>query len=61
MRVNREGINPNFDKNVKEYYLLIDEDVKDLENRLKAKRKEYRSFCNETGLTPQYERTKVII
>lgn len=37
------------------------EDVKDLENRLKAKRKEYRSFCNETGLTPQYERTKVII
>ena len=31
MRVNREGINPNFDKNVKEYYLLIDEDVKDLD------------------------------
>lgn len=31
MRVNREGINPNFDKNVKEYYLLIDEDVRDLD------------------------------
>ena len=31
MRVNREGINPNFDKNLKEYYLLIDEDVKDLD------------------------------
>lgn len=31
MRVNMEGINPNFDKNVKEYYLLIDEDVKDLD------------------------------
>lgn len=31
MRVNREGINPNFDKNVKEYYLLIDKDVKDLD------------------------------
>ena len=31
MRVNREGINPNFDNNVKEYYLLIDKDVKDLD------------------------------
>lgn len=37
------------------------EDVNDLEIRLKNKKREYRSFCNETGLTPQYERTKVII
>ena len=37
------------------------EDVKDLESRLKKKKNEYKQFCNETGLTPQYERTKVII
>ena len=36
------------------------EDVKDLESRLKKKKNEYKQFCNETGLTPQYERTKVI-
>lgn len=31
MRVNMEGINPNFDKNINEYYLLVDENVKKLD------------------------------
>ena len=31
MRVNREGINPSFDKNIKEYYLIVDENVKELD------------------------------
>lgn len=35
--------------------------VKELEARLRNKKNEYKRFCNETGLTPQYERTKVII
>lgn len=34
--------------------------IKNLQASLTKKRKEYKSFCNETGLTPQYERTKVI-
>lgn len=37
------------------------ENVKELEARLRNKKNEYKRFCNETGLTPQYERTKVII
>ena len=31
MRVNMEGINPDFDKNIKEYYLIVDEKVKKLD------------------------------
>ena len=31
MRVNKEGINPDFDKNIKEYYLIVDENVKKLD------------------------------
>lgn len=31
MRVNKEGINPNFDKNIKEYYLIVDESVDKLD------------------------------
>ena len=31
MRVNREGINPSFDKDIKEYYLIVDENVKELD------------------------------
>ena len=31
MRVNREGINPIFDKSIKEYYLLVDENVRELD------------------------------
>lgn len=31
MRVNMEGINPNFDKNIKEYYLIVDESVNKLD------------------------------
>lgn len=34
--------------------------VKDLQDRLKIKKKEYKTFCKETGLTPQYERAKII-
>ena len=37
------------------------QNVKELEARLRNKKNEYKRFCNETGLTPQYERTKVII
>lgn len=36
------------------------EDVKDLEARLRKKKIEYMQFCKETGLTAQYELTKVI-
>lgn len=36
------------------------ENVEDLELRLRKKRTEYKQFCKETGLTPQYERTKVV-
>lgn len=36
------------------------EKVKDLELRLNKKKTEYKQFCKETGLTPQYERTKVV-
>ena len=31
MRVNREGISPDFDKNIKEYYLIVDESVDKLD------------------------------
>ena len=31
MRVNMEGINPDFDNNIKEYYLIVDENVKKLD------------------------------
>ena len=31
MRVNMEGINPDFDKNITEYYLIVDENVKKLD------------------------------
>ena len=31
MRVNREGINPSFDKDIKEYYLIVDENVRELD------------------------------
>lgn len=31
MRVNKEGINPNFDKDIKEYYLIVDESVDKLD------------------------------
>ena len=34
--------------------------IKNLQTRLTKKQKEYKIFCNETGLTPQCERTKVI-
>lgn len=30
MRVNREGIEPEFDKNINEYYLVVDESIEDL-------------------------------
>lgn len=33
--------------------------IKDLKNKLELKKNEYKSFCKETGLTPQYERTKI--
>lgn len=36
------------------------QDVSDLQLRLNKKQTEYKQFCKETGLTPQYERTKVI-
>lgn len=36
------------------------ESIKELENRLNKKQTEYKKFCKETGLTPQYERTRVI-
>lgn len=31
MRLNQEGVNPNFDKNIKEYYLIVDEDIQNLD------------------------------
>ena len=31
MRVNKEGINPDFDNTIKEYYLIVDENVKKLD------------------------------
>lgn len=34
--------------------------VEDLQEKLREKQKEYKTFCEETGLTPQYERTKVV-
>ena len=36
------------------------QNIDDLELRLKQKQTEYKRFCRETGLTPQYERTKVM-
>lgn len=36
------------------------QDISELQTRLTKKRTEYKQFCKETGLTPQYERTKVI-
>ena len=36
------------------------EKVDDLELRLNKKKTEYKQFCKETGLTPQYERTKIV-
>jgi len=34
--------------------------IKNLQLRLRKKQTEYKQFCKETGLTPQYERTKVV-
>lgn len=31
MRLNQEGVNPNFDKNIKEYYLIVDEDIQNID------------------------------
>ena len=31
MRLNQEGVNPNFDKNIREYYLIVDEDIQNLD------------------------------
>ena len=36
------------------------QDISDLELKLNKKKTEYKQFCKQTGLTPQYERTKVI-
>ena len=36
------------------------ETLENLQLRLNKKQTEYKQFCKETGLTPQYERTKVI-
>lgn len=36
------------------------QDISDLQIKLRHKQTEYKQFCKETGLTPQYERTKVI-
>ena len=40
MRVNREGINPNFNKDIKEYYLIVDESVDKLDITAIASNKE---------------------
>ena len=47
MRVNKEGINPDFDKNIKEYYLIVNEDVKDLDITAVAENKD--AQVNITG------------
>ena len=47
MRVNKEGINPDFDKNIKEYYLIVNEDVRDLDITAVAENKE--AQVNITG------------
>lgn len=31
MRLNQEGVNPSFDKNIKEYYLIVDENTQSLD------------------------------
>lgn len=40
MRVNREGINPDFNKDIKEYYLIVDESVDKLDITAIASNKE---------------------
>ena len=47
MRVNKEGINPDFDKNIKEYYLIVNEDIRDLDITAVAENKE--AQVNITG------------
>lgn len=52
----------NSQNNIKDEELKREQEktIKELQLRLSKKRTEYKQFCNETGLTPQYERTKVI-
>ena len=47
MRVNKEGINPDFDKNIREYYLIVNEDVRDLDITAVAENKD--AQVNITG------------